>query len=459
MSLSRRAFASLLLIAACSSGADDPSLVTEGSRLQVLHRTAEGKELVSGFYDRSLGVRCRLVELPDDRVACLPEDLHYRSPYFTDEGCTVAVDVVLGTACAPPAYAYEPVPGTCPGGRKIYRTGPPIDPKTPIFTRNVSGTCGRIYFQSPDPHFVVPLVEEVPLSAFVMGHRREAPGPGRLGAVWDEMEDGARQLRQLHDAMLGVRCDLGPSADGSVRCLPASRASSAPNVFSDDECKMAAEWIDPSCSLPPYVRRFMRGACPRRTAIHRSGAVVESVYFENSNCSMVRILSAERPATLFALGEEVAPALLAAGSLEPGTGRLLPIRYRSEEGLQRATGVTDQQLGVECEAGVAGDGRTRCLPSNTVPLASDVFGDPACTVPVAPRPQADCEPAFAVQVDDSSCPTRRRFFRLLGQRKSDVYAKNGAECSVAVGSSYWNYYDVSPEVPPAELMEITESTP
>lgn len=140
------------------------------------------------------------------------------------------------------------------------------------------------------------------------------------------------------------------------------------------------------------------------------------------------------------------------------SGSRLKLRMlRGDDGSAQVAGWYDSKLGVQCYAGVAGDGVTRCLPSGAT--AASYFSDAACTVRLAQAIKGCTPSTYATVADVGSCAvaTRTRFFHVGAKIQSDIYIGTTDICSKITTDLGTDQYSLGSEVSPTEFVALTET--
>jgi hypothetical protein len=436
------------------SNDDLPLLTLGGTRLKVRRLEGDGAAVSGGWFDMQLDGQCALLTGPDGQLRCFPSDSVVASDVrYLDDACTKPVAVLARTACAAPAYLTRPDDSpVCPPGRVLFRRGPEVPAGTTLFAKNAGGCSAALAATAAQVAYE--LGASVPLESLVLARLRMGASSGRLAPFYYETDDGARLVPYLYDTELKMDCALARAMDGKIRCLPRTQIAVSSSTFSDSTCNTAAATTPgPGCPGVTALVRSIPNACPVTSAAYRVGAKLETSYAKaGEECKA-------STATAYPLGEELAPFMFVEGTptVHPGPGRLRMRLNSSALGAQRTGVVKDQTLGLDCASGVAGDGKTRCLPLDTADIvAPALYGDAACTVRLARRNAAACSPTHAALVDSTTvCPPRRLIFELGSRHAGQLFQHGGdGACAPAVALPDADHYVVGAEVSPARFVEL-----
>lgn len=118
----------------------------------------------------------------------------------------------------------------------------------------------------------------------------------------------------------------------------------------------------------------------------------------------------------------------------------------------------DAQRQEDCSPGLAGDGKTRCLPTASTMFAG-YYADAACTVPGLLISVPSCLTVKYVAAPVSGCSatatTGPRIYR-PGTMQATYYSKSGTTCT-AQSSATLGLVPQGAEVPPTDFAEMTST--
>ena len=162
------------------------------------------------------------------------------------------------------------------------------------------------------------------------------------------------------------------------------------------------------------------------------------------------------------------PVSKAHASDDTSGSRLRIQKTNGADGSSFVLGLFDSMLSVPCVFGLAGDGKTRCLPiggNATASYTSDLYADAACTKPAAIAPstfRASCGlPKYAASPSYGiACSTELGYeIRTVALWSGgSVYQKSGASCSAAAGLSPNGFFVLGSVVSPSTFVEGTVAT-
>jgi hypothetical protein len=201
-------------------------------------------------------------------------------------------------------------------------------------------------------------------------------------------EDGSRDVSSWFDSRLDVECAFEPSADGVVRCLPRTDATTALTGFSDERCSTPAASMNvkpTSCQQVDFVRAQLKNECPRRTHVFRGGPRLPAAFEDGGPAGC-------QPATdeYYGLGSE-----LAAADFQPGAPRTwraggghLAVQLLEAAGKIVRRRFVDQRFDLPCYVSTCKDD-IRCVPpADTV--EGKYYADPDCQHRLAGRKRGAC---------------------------------------------------------------------
>jgi hypothetical protein len=161
------------------------------------------------------------------------------------------------------------------------------------------------------------------------------------------------------------------------------------------------------------------------------------------------------PSLLDALTDPVPPA--SADSNQSGSRRKVKY-YAGDDGSKAFAGFYDSQRKEDCSFALAGDGKTRCLPSPTATL-SGYYADAHCTQPLLAINSNCATPTYAWTMDSTACAaTAGHHVLAVGSpfAGSSVYILGGTACSgpAPTGAGYL-YFFAGDEVDPSAFVAAT----
>jgi hypothetical protein len=368
-----------------------------GTRLRArVYDGGEGAEVFLDWQDTELDLPCSFRRARDGELRCLPLggnpfeavplDARYSDADCTEEiwqfwlgqttvppACSTGV-AMFERPCGEPSYAVRRLGQRLPAGSAAFQR----DPSTGACSRTQDGLLGEGYVFG----------DEVDPSLFVRGSRTML-GQGRLQPLRIDADDGAFERIGVWDAELETDCQVV----GSGVCAP-TRWAWQSTLYTDAECKTAADMYDPSqqlsaipdlCTTPKYVEdRSIADECGRR--LFRYYEVGEQL---PPGSTFVRETSGEcvpsevSPDTFYARGPELSSDWLAPVTEgRVGTGRLRRTTFTSADGMRvdraRLAVFFDEAAGANCYRVKTCSGDYACgVESNRI-----AFGDSRCSEPL-----------------------------------------------------------------------------
>lgn len=446
----------------CPTAPLGPDLARSGTRLCARFEVAPGgaRKLI-GFRDRVLGIDCAIDRTSPTTARCLPPMQELEA--YADAACTEPLYVGgADPTCAPPRFVGHASTDACPHGQvdQVFAIGAEVFP-TVIHRRHDDGTCG-VDSASPTSHYFA--VTPVALDRFATAHRvDDAAAPGRLHASRWQGDDGSSSAWFLRDELLETDCYTS-TVDGARRCRPVSMG---PNTFSDSACTSPIGGVDDECvnATPGVLENpaFVSDQFTRR--LYRRGVAVApgTLYLGGGNtCTPI----AARPGVrYFQAGAEVEAASLAPYEYGPRTtgARIEPYAYSAgADPIVDDGELYDALLDGRCRAGLAVDGSRRCIPDGDLSLAH-LYADPQCQSPAVVLTISSSvtwvpnQLAVETTTTADACPSERhRVVRRGAERTTPLYydafvgGPQQHQCMPAPGT----YWDVGPDVAPAEMVPI-----
>ena len=212
----------------------------------------DGSRRVVGGHDRQRNEASRVGTLPDGARRWVPARTAFvggGEPLFTDATCAVPAAAKIARTATCPLSAALVLDGSCGAGR-YFELGAPL---ATVFASDVTSACVT---RPAGEQLAFGLGASIPASAYagvsavdvgtLRVRRRGVGGEGDRPAAWAE----------LVDVSTGEPCEVAPTVDGSLRCLPS--ASAAVSFFADAACSEPAfAHAVTGCELaaPPRVVR------------------------------------------------------------------------------------------------------------------------------------------------------------------------------------------------------------
>jgi hypothetical protein len=148
----------------------------------------------------------------------------------------------------------------------------------------------------------------------------------------------------------------------------------------------------------------------------------------------------------------------------PETARVRARYWELPGGLRQFRGdFQDTRLQLACQAGLAADGKIRCLPGLGTPVVT-AFRDSACTDLVRVVVSDFCahpQPVVGIATEAAGCEQRTRVYPFTTAMGVELFGKQGTSCvplprSRGLGGvdGTATYRLVGEEIPPAELMPL-----
>lgn len=400
---------------------------TSGTRLRARSWTAGGETLgvdtLAGpldqiWYDQQLGVPCTFVT-SDRGVWCEPV------PSFLDPArASFPVIGFAEAACGGDRVISGPIGGPRGAWRDAYCAGKRyarllerqeglIVVSTYEVGAALSGTSWYMQpLDLPDECSAVDVVQpsdfrrvarKATVADFVSARREKIPSGRRLSPIMIVADDGARQRVAWHDEELNVGCNVAPSGDGKMRCLPTAGGALVLPGFFAEGCKLIlavpttegvkegdlvkAAQTAPGISLDAYYR--LGAAAKKIYEIAADGACVESIFFTGAY-PLIDELPVSRMDEFTSTSRDV-------------NGLRATTLVDAEGTVDRSTfTLTDVSTGVRCMLAPTSDGRTRCLPDTTVNLRYADATCPAASPVVSNAPGAPA-PTHAMRWKGDVC--------------------------------------------------------
>jgi hypothetical protein len=283
----------------------------------------------------------------------------------------------------------------------------------------VVAACGRVAFD--------PVGDALPDAP-------DAPPPytsgSRLRAVLMTGEHGAAILWGWRDTVLDSDCGFALAADGVLRCVPDTTATS---ISRDSACTeplgmVLAAHAAPGCDRPD---RFTKRSGPE--TIYRVGPAWSGPLYSGTpgNCQpfsttlvgmdLVELGAALDPDSMVAVTEENIPH-----------GRLAYRIHRAADGAMQVVGTLDTALGERCEFHELEPGRAWCVPEGTS-IRPTAFADAACTQELAFGAVGSTR---AIVQDASLCDNGSRLVELGAPHAGTAYAWSNGACTADANPAF-----------------------
>ncbi|MBA3396850.1 MAG: hypothetical protein H0T89_29740 [Deltaproteobacteria bacterium] len=446
-----------------SSGRPETAGIRDGTRLVARLRIADGASVFSGWHDTVREVDCQFQPASDGEYRCLPTglDVSFANYRYADAACTQ--QVVFGTRCHPPRYAFGPEMATArcnkPSGRAVFSVGAALTSRN-VFSYE-DGVCSPS--SVPEGDAAYDLGDKLPATDFVsaqLGPTTSDP----LAPYAFTAEDGAIEAVTTWDAARGGECDVRDRID-QPRCVPIEIALHYDHV-----------WADAACTIQAAVDLSPVRPCTRPTAIAGFGSdgfnfreIGASVPVADVHVTDMANVCKPADRTNTAEGDDY----YLEGPIIPddqfplltrvldGTGRLRAERYTDAAGnqLAAARGFYDTLTENRCSPNRFPDGTLRCVPHNagyaSAPRSGGYFADAACTQPVGIE-QATSPPPSAIVVAHASRDACDAVLYDAVHAAGPPHTGAvflGVECAPAVRDPNLTYYTLGA---PIELPQITE---
>ena len=437
-----------------------------GTRLRAVEWvTEDGTRGFTDWWDSARNEHCRIWEAASDGVPrCMPVSYGWVGSYFTDASCTTTV--YYSFCDPPPDYGLDYADAaSCPVRYRFHALGGEVFAAN-LWLGGSDGSCTSVGAPSAGSRLYA-VGAEVSPSSFVQASLA-FEGTGRLQRRVFHMADGASFQAQsltdpLRDTSRSETCTPGRTADGEMRCLPAS--ASAGTYFLDAACSqgIALDYAMSCAAAAEYGAVTDDSTCPAVTRLYALGSAISSstpLYSRNGSgtCWPAGTVSGY---TLRPLGAEVAPSDLAGftASTEQTAHRLWWRMLDSGDGLALRDGLADSLRSDErCQMSTqASDGALRCLPDGA---PGDAFQDAGCTERIASTAPPCPAPITAATWESTACALVYHYYD-VGDPVTPVavYGQAGDTCSdvtdLLTGRSW---YQVFAEVPPSAFMSATLQT-
>jgi hypothetical protein len=438
--------------------ANEGAVERSGTRLKLSYLAASDgfKTRQIGVYDSQLGIDCNGATASDDVYRCLPFN-NADGEKFSDPGCTQRV--AIWEACAPkPKYAVRQASSNaCTENQvAIYEVGAEIAGAT--IYMGTPGNCSKANYVADDK---AAAMTEIPPATFAAIDRVTRPLAPGLDATYFDGSDGLHALARLNDTKHGsLPCNFSLAMDSQPRCLPVSN-STVGLYWGDTECKN--DVVLNVCPPTPIATKYVRG-CPYHYQLFGVGAELklDAAVFAQSSGGCLGVPAAQNQMRYAVTGEIPPTEFVAATPTTSPSGTRLTIDTFDVGTIRIAppsiqAPLNDTTLGIKCVARIAADGKIRCIEASDARVT--YFGDDKCTIPIASNFKTTCAVAkFAERQLDGVCGDKVAVHHVLTKRASAIaYARSttGPDCNPIDLSSSVDLYDIGPEVPPTDFMELT----
>jgi len=443
-------------------GAADPkALWTSGKRLRATVTDAGGGlARFVAWQDTQRNERCSFARTPEG-VRCVP-GVAALATQFGDAQCTQRI---VQAPCGPPPTRALVLGAACelPRVESVHAVGAKTDGS--VYERDAKGACVLVGTSNVDVYAVG---EPIALASFVSASETVEPRAKPFEVRVLAGDDGSRQTVVVRDTGLGAPVRPAVATDGTTRWLPAEPAPLVDGTsYVDAACKEPAARAGAECA-PKHAWTLVSATCaaPQRE-VRELGPKLGAFHAQSQGTCKAFTDTAYAG---YAVGAVVPPATFQAVTLAPaGSSRLKAKRPVDADGTALGDDqpvYDDSERGDTCAAGIAADGKERCIPQGAAELLSG-YADPACTVRAA-RWEPGCNapmPTLAAGPSapgTTTCPGPTLVLALGAPLGSPtVYAKNAAGAcglSVVTGSSTAMYFATSTEIAPTSLVEIVTRT-
>lgn len=433
-----------------------------GSRLRARLVVVGGVEAFAGWMDTKLGMRCIFQTAEDGMTRCVPAAMREPTPKDGCQGGLFISGAQLGSdnLCEVTWEAGDDFatswldapacsdPCKCEGKRKA------------VFRKGEVTACGPRAIPVPATDLVAATVEDVDRGS-------------RLVARFLVGDDGSRELVALYDRDRGKECEPLGSQVGNLRadtaCAPNDASWMTSTSHADDpSCSSASDVVEVgSCDNPSFAIRYTScGAEP--VAV---GEPVDRARVYEGTSAQCRSAADDPADHLYfranaALGGDVVPILR---SERVGSGRAFlrawsdaagaaaPARIGSVRGSWEAGAVLryfeDGDLGA-CQKALRFDGIFRCVPER-VPIASGVFADAGCTIPVASFFESPCRPGSPVTMIAVASGKCSGALHAAVAHDGPLFLSHDGACTAMDAEAGWLYFRPGDAIDPKQLLEVT----
>lgn len=380
------------------AGSVSTALYKSGTRLRAQVVRAGDAVKYEGFFDTARSEACSFQQMPDGTARCVPPsmgitfaDAECKSPVAVLEPCLETLKYVGNISTT--FECGEPSGGTF----ELFERGAEVAAPAMIFTKAADGQCVQ---QGPPGGKVYALGAAIPLTAFV-GARAELARVSAsvamekwLGEDGSELVTGALSDRG-RDAGCRVQRVGGPSST-DWRCIPALTAFSdaVRGPFVEDTCGTPAAYSAFSSTCPgvagivhfAFVDAGTQPGCSAAgsdlsVSLFDLGAPIPAAFQTNpgpdAGCA-----PAPPGRQYFRRGAPSDTSALPALTLQTFGSAPVGVRSVTSEGTPVTLGDLWDSARGACTPLRFDDGKTYCVPVNTLQNQVQRFKDAACTQPV-----------------------------------------------------------------------------
>jgi hypothetical protein len=276
-----------------------------------------------------------------------------------------------------------------------------------------------------------------PDAGVTVGDLADASG-SRLKLEWWQTADGARQVRGIFDAQLGIECAMTDWwLDSLVYCLPTDAGFAA---YADAGCMQPRVVRDATMPAPRYGLEHVQELCSSGlgvSAVFAAGAPTgETMYYVKQSIfpGQQQCVQVTQPATVYAATVLPIDTFVEA-KLEQRSGAtsFVATYYGTQDGLVLTRGLHDVADDEDCTASdVPRTGDTLCMPT-LFGAASTEFSDPGCTQPTMYAGNGCKVPAFAL-VQSTTGPCGSFAVERHGAAIAQAYDTSSGTCAPAAPS-------------------------
>ncbi len=373
-------------------------------RFKRLFVEGDGVRQYTGWYDVQLKQPCRIRQLADGTVRCLPLANHIWSTNSPEAHRFYADDTCTESLWAMSEQASEPLrcPGasmswmhfnisTCTTGLEMLLRGFRYDeilfigakstspPQTVYSNISIDGCVeasppagDSLYEMIPIDYKTLPEFEQVRVN---QGKRLDS-------LLW-QAADGTAIYQASLDTLENMICQLKATTVDGAHCIPVVRVGPFfSHYYTDDQCTemKVGSAFTLECDEPQFFTRTVKAQCDLGVwEVFVAGTKLSESYYLawDGVCTKNIALGSG-----YQVGAQIALSNMAAASYQTlGTGRLHQV-YLVADGLTRNDHIYDTLHQVRCSfTRAAADGKIRCLP--IAASSSIYYMDATCTQPVA----------------------------------------------------------------------------
>ncbi len=252
--------------------------------------------------DTELDQACRLVQVDDDDIRCVPRPV--AAAVYTGDTCDgTAISGTVVDQCADevPRMVTESSERCQVRVREVVADQVMSD----VMIGDQYGTC-----EAADVGDTVRrLGEPVDLETLPRFERRYVADGDRLERGELVSGDLATFRRQFRDTLRDMACTFETASDGALRCLPSSNSGSAADMilaYTDEDCQTELRLAMVASDCLPEVPRYVLDRQVEGTTVHELGPVYPgTLYRKTSGGGCER---SSTPGTRYSVGPVVSPA-------------------------------------------------------------------------------------------------------------------------------------------------------